>query len=243
MDLIIGIMWLLTLFVTSQVVEAWAHPRFRSPLHRQKHSLVKLDAIMMRRAEIGDLPGIVALALDVFGEDEGSPFASLLNAVQERQITNGYKTRLAIAETSNNLDHNVMCIFDDSPKYQSAYGGLVGMCEISLQPNNGDTAPALPRSLLEKKRKFKELLFPYISNLVVSPPRRRQGFAQKLVVSCEKRAREWGYDEVYLHVDVDEVAAVKLYEKLQYFTVREEAAWIKFLRGYQLRYLSKRLTK
>lgn len=51
----------------------------------------------------------------------------------------------------------------------------------------------------------------YISNLAVSPNCRRQGIARKLLSKCEQIAREWGFEELYLHVLEDNHVAKQLY--------------------------------
>ncbi|MFN9261314.1 GNAT family N-acetyltransferase, partial [Microcystis sp.] len=52
---------------------------------------------------------------------------------------------------------------------------------------------------------------PYISNLAVSPDRRRAGLARRLLLKCEQIAREWGFEELSLHVLDNNLAAQSLY--------------------------------
>lgn len=113
------------------------------------------------------------------------------------------------------------------------------MVELSMQPRSA-TAPAMPTPLDVKKRNARRLQ-PYISNLVVSPLMRRKGFAQRLVRACEARAVAWGFDELTLHVDMEELAATRLYDKLGYEKLTDQAAWQKLLSGVRLRYMSKSL--
>lgn len=51
----------------------------------------------------------------------------------------------------------------------------------------------------------------YISNLAVSQAYRRQGIAKQLLLKCEKIAREWNCQTLYLHVLEDNIAAKQLY--------------------------------
>ena len=153
------------------------------------------------------------------------------------QVEKGYQARLNLCAESRGLDHNVLVLVDNEKTSQ--YNGLCGMIELSMQPD-GATAPAIPTPLNEKKRNSQRLQ-PYISNLVVSPLLRRKGFAQRLVMASENRAVAWGYDEVTLHVDMEEVAATRLYEKLGYQKVNDQAAWQKWLSGVRLRHMRKTL--
>jgi ribosomal protein S18 acetylase RimI-like enzyme len=56
----------------------------------------------------------------------------------------------------------------------------------------------------------------YISNLAVSPHYRRQGVARSLLIKCEQVAFEWGFEEIFLHVLEDNLAAKQLYLKSGY---------------------------
>ncbi len=58
---------------------------------------------------------------------------------------------------------------------------------------------------------------PYLSNLCVEEQYRGRGIGQLLVHSVETIASTyWGYHHMYLHVDLDNVAAVQLYKKQGY---------------------------
>lgn len=39
-------------------------------------------------------------------------------------------------------------------------------------------------------------VLPYISNVLVHPNVRRQGYANRLMLRCEEQARDWGYSQV-----------------------------------------------
>lgn len=56
----------------------------------------------------------------------------------------------------------------------------------------------------------------YISNLAVQENHRRQGIAHQLLATCDKIARDWGYQEIYLHVLENNHAARRLYWKAGY---------------------------
>jgi ribosomal protein S18 acetylase RimI-like enzyme len=77
----------------------------------------------------------------------------------------------------------------------------------------------------------------YIANLAVNPTSRRQGIAKKLLEQCETVALQWGYSTLYLHVAIDNPAAICLYQQLGYrfAQLRLKPGWLSWLP--QKRYL------
>ncbi|MEH1862243.1 MAG: GNAT family N-acetyltransferase [Nostoc sp.] len=71
--------------------------------------------------------------------------------------------------------------------------------------------------------------FPYLSNLAVHPKYRRHGVASGLLTSCEKVSREWGFQDLYLHVLENNHQARQLYFKLGYRVHKVESNWNTFL--------------
>jgi len=82
--------------------------------------------------------------------------------------------------------------------------------------------------------------FPYISNLAVKNIYRRQGIAKRLLIQCEQISRNWGYQEIRLHVLSDNHAAQKLYLGLGYKFISEEMTWYCWLPHYSSRLLMKK---
>ena len=63
-------------------------------------------------------------------------------------------------------------------------------------------------------------LQPYLSNLCVAERVRGRRIGKAMVRSLEKLAKDsWGYDKVYLHVDLDNIAALNLYKTEGYYDV------------------------
>jgi ribosomal protein S18 acetylase RimI-like enzyme len=56
----------------------------------------------------------------------------------------------------------------------------------------------------------------YLSNLAVQPEYRRHGVAQQLLQACEEMAIAWGYENIYLHVLENNLAARRLYRRSGY---------------------------
>ncbi|BDI18418.1 GNAT family N-acetyltransferase [Nostoc cf. commune SO-36] len=70
--------------------------------------------------------------------------------------------------------------------------------------------------------------FPYLSNLAVHPKYRRNGVASELLTSCEKVSKEWGFQDLYLHVLESNHQARQLYFKLGYRVHKVESNWNTF---------------
>ncbi|WP_242040197.1 GNAT family N-acetyltransferase [Anabaena subtropica] len=70
--------------------------------------------------------------------------------------------------------------------------------------------------------------FPYLSNLAVHPQYRRHGVASKLLISCEQVSREWGFQDLYLHVLENNYQARQLYFKLGYRVHKVDSHWNSF---------------
>ena len=82
--------------------------------------------------------------------------------------------------------------------------------------------------------------FPYISNLAVKDSYRRQGIATKLLTQCEQISRNWGYQEIRLHVLADNHSAQKLYLAMGYKFIPETTSWYCWFPSYSARLLMKK---
>tara|TARA_Y100000816_G_scaffold201769_1_gene148406 strand:- start:2093 stop:2716 length:624 start_codon:yes stop_codon:yes gene_type:complete len=71
---------------------------------------------------------------------------------------------------------------------------------------------------------------PVISNLIVSSQMRRKGIAKLLTVSAEKIVKSFAYKSIYLFVNVENIAAIKLYKSRGYKSIgnKKEATRIVF---------------
>ncbi len=85
--------------------------------------------------------------------------------------------------------------------------------------------------------------FPYLSNLAVCPSYRRRGAAKQLLISSERVALAWGFQDIYLHVLENNHTARQLYFKLGYRVHKVESNWSTFILGRsQQMFLHKRLS-
>ncbi|CAB1099868.1 unnamed protein product [Ectocarpus sp. CCAP 1310/34] len=131
-------------------------------------------------------------------------------------------------------DHRVFCISDEKAGHLGGDGDggskppLAALAEISLQVPNGKTSPPFPVPLWYKRIVgWPGPVLPYISNVLVHRNARRQGLANRLMLRCEKQARDWGFTQarlhkvVYLHVDLTYYPAVRMYETMGYEVVSD----------------------
>lgn len=85
--------------------------------------------------------------------------------------------------------------------------------------------------------------YPYISNLAVRKSCRRHGVARQLLLTCEQTAREWGFQDLYLHVLEDNEQAQQLYIKTGYKLRQVELSYLSWwLRRPKRLFLQKHLS-
>jgi ribosomal protein S18 acetylase RimI-like enzyme len=71
----------------------------------------------------------------------------------------------------------------------------------------------------------------YLSNLAVHADFRQHGVAQQLLQTCEQKALEWGFENIYLHVLENNYSARRLYRKAGYQLHEVEAGLGTWLLG------------
>lgn len=167
--------------------------------------------ISIRNADMRDLTTIAELLTDAFHGNRG--LYSWLHPVLKLGIYEDLRHRL-VATTAH-----YACLVATN---NSSLAGedLVGTVEVSV------------RSLwnpLGLSVFFLELQYPksyvYVSNLAVDLDYRRQGIAKKLLQTCEAKAIQWGFQDIYLHVLDNNREARQLYLNLGYQFKRKESSW------------------
>jgi len=106
------------------------------------------------------------------------------------------------------MGHSLIGILSDT------YGNeLIGMIDISLQPNSGNLDVLQHKPLFSRKSSLKPglKLTPYICNLLVSEKYRKKGYGRVLVRAAANQALDWGHKEVCLHVEAECLPALCLY--------------------------------
>ena len=74
----------------------------------------------------------------------------------------------------------------------------------------------------------------YLANVAVAPEARRSGVATAIIRYSERLTKLWGFDEMWLHVNIDNPGARALYEGLGYAIVSEDP-WFYLDRRYLMR--------
>lgn len=115
---------------------------------------------------------------------------------------------------ANKAPHHVCLVAVDTSNQASS--NLVATVELSVRLGDAWTYTGTRKS------------FAYLSNLAVHPQHRRQGAALALLNSCEKVAREWGFQDLYLHVLENNHQARQLYFKLGYRMHQIDSNWNTF---------------
>jgi len=188
--------------------------------------LHKKSGCTIRYLEEKDLVPLVLMATHEFSPQPMTP-----DFVLAFMIYWGFRLRLLISESFE--DHKVFVAEDIN-------GDLAACCEVSFQPTNGQSAPAIPvLKPLKALFGFPCPLKPYIANLLVSPAYRRKGLARCMVSVCEAKAVEWGEDTIYLHCDLEYLPAVELYYGIGYERIMDEPYWVGLVSGLRLRWMKK----
>ena len=220
------------LFLTSPAV------RYPARVELNTYSKLVSSIIIVRYLEGGDLDNAVDLILSEYGskagvtkskQDAPIPFQWLDDALTSYEdfsfgslIKLGLWQRILRRKEGErpgmSSDHNVIIC-------ENVHGELLGMAEISLQPNTPTrTAPPVPmpdsiKALIARSESCH--LVPYVSNVLVKPYCRGFGIGKILMAACEGRAKAMGFDTIYLHVDANistGAAAQRLYKNLGYIS-------------------------
>ncbi len=126
----------------------------------------------------------------------------------------------------SSASHHVCLVAVDTAA--NTANNLVGTLEVGVRYS--DSWTEVGRSL------------PYLSNLAVSSKYRRLGAASQLLQASEKFVREWGFEDLYLHVLENNHQARQLYLKFGYRVHKVESNWnIFFLRNSRQILLHKHL--
>ena len=96
-------------------------------------------------------------------------------------------------------------------------------CNCSISTKNVVILAGLAEVSLGKEVR---LDVPYLGNVAVSQYNRREGIGAKLVKIGCKVAEKWQEEKTYVAVDIDNLAALKMYEKLNFQLILDESQMI-----------------
>lgn len=163
--------------------------------------------LIVRAARRQDLDALAMLLADSFHSRQG--WVGLLHPIFKLGIYEDLRGRL------NNTSPHQVCL---AAIAHSAEGeAIAGTVEMSAS-NSYSLFLGRERSV-------------YLSNLAVGESYRRRGVGSKLLRSCEQIARQWGFQEICLHVLETNSAARQLYISSGYQLRRVELGLNTFLLG------------
>ena len=177
--------------------------------------------LQIRPANPADLSIVAQIIAESFHSQSG--VWGLLFPLLRLGIYEDLRHRLALS-----APHHICLVAVDTNGNES--NNLVGSVELGVRFSDSWTQSG--RS------------FPYLSNLAVNPKYRRRGVASNLLLSCERVALAWGFQDIYLHVLENNHQARQLYLKQGYRVQKVEFSWNSFIfRGSQQIFLHKHLNK
>lgn len=193
--------------------------------NEEEASLSLLDDVYYKTLTLKDLPSLYRLTLNEFGPLESS---------NQDKIHLGWRVLSLFTPklaSPNIMGHKVIGLIKKTSR------SLVGFIDLSLQPSCG-TIAALDNSPLRIRMWIygNDSLRPYICNLLVAAPFRRQGLGKLLINACETEALNMGYSDVFLHVEESCISALSLYTN-QEFVIEKK------LSGTGLLFMRKQLAK
>ena len=153
----------------------------------------------------------------------------IYNGINTRGISS-FITNERYGDLPNNLYNEMIVMMDRDFSYRrkNCYSNLPFTILLAIKDDKVVGVITLECddiNINEKKENH-----PVISNLIVSSQMRRKGIAKLLTVSAEKIVKSFAYKNIYLFVNVENIAAIKLYKSRGYKSIgdKKEATRIVF---------------
>lgn len=185
----------------------------------------RFSHFQIRAAQPGDLAGLAEILADSFHSQDG--ILGWAYPLLRLGIHEDLRNRLR-----STLPHHICLVaFDRSVRAATEtcpYGAgdeVAGTVEMMLR----STSPWASDGNASAKSVGSR--YPYLSNLAVRPSHRRRGVAGQLLLSCERVALSWGFQDLYLHVLENNHQARQLYFKLGYRLYQVDSSWGAWLLG------------
>lgn len=170
--------------------------------------LTRTTAYKIREATVHDLPSIVSLRINVFYPELKTMTSFYSRILEKMRTRRGGGSVCLIATRTPTLDDNESL----APRGQAAMGALSHSLLAAVEFSPGDFQ-GTPMEGIGADRKL------YVADLAVRSDARRIGVATQLLQAIELYAMRNNYHEIYLHVEVDNIAARAMYLKNDYFEV------------------------
>jgi ribosomal protein S18 acetylase RimI-like enzyme len=165
---------------------------------------------------IGDLPEIMRLSYDQFKDscqtdkDRAELRAEIQGLFLPKMVFNPF------------MGHRIIGLQKEDSRE------LVGFVDLSMQPQSLEALKPLPYLL--RSVKYGNNLKPYLCNLLVAPEYRRKGLGRRLVNECITTSKEWGFNELFLHVKESTKAPLNLYKSMGFKSCPPRESYASLLR-------------
>ena len=143
------------------------------------------------------------------------------NSVNTRGISS-FITNERYSELPNNLYNEMIGMMerDFSYRRKNCFSNLPFTILLAIEDNNFVGVITIESSDIDINGKKEN--HPLISNLIVSKKMRRKGIAKSLTERAEKIAKSFGYREIYLFVNVENIPAIQLYKSRGYKSIDDK---------------------
>jgi ribosomal protein S18 acetylase RimI-like enzyme len=177
-----------------------------------------------RNLKINDIDSCSILCAEVFeGPFEESSWYNPTAGIVRSKAINGHKLQLKERyeeKLKKGLNHAMFVAIDDDKNIDNFIDikdGIVAFMEVGMLPSPIPIIKSWEGNDIETYNDV-----PYIGNLIVSPPSRRKRIAEKLIRIALKVTEKWGYEYLWLAVDIDNIKALNLYLKMGFEIVLDE---------------------
>lgn len=143
------------------------------------------------------------------------------NSVNTRGISS-FITNERYNELPNNLYNEMIGMMerDFSYRRKNFFSNLPFTILLAIEDNNFVGVITVECSDIDINGKKEN--HPVISNLIVSKKMRRKGIAKSLTTRAEKIAKSFGYKDIYLFVNVENIPAIRLYKSRGYKSIDDK---------------------
>lgn len=200
------------------IVVAYSIPsarRFTLPLTTSKDNNDTGFLIKIRDAKFSDLSEVARMISDGFFHDEGqnNPIMRWIRPIMELDRLQTSFTYEMEVDGGSVVDRHYFLVAHDGEDNK-----VVGFCDVDGRGGYGVAKASLLPWV--KRGKVVRRPQPYISDLVVSPDLRRCGVASRLLDEAERRAQDWGFEEMFLCIRRTNNVALQMYSKRGYTTMK-----------------------
>ncbi len=145
----------------------------------------------------------------------------IYNAINTRGISS-FITNERYNGLPNNLYNEMVGMMEKDFSYRrkNSFSNLPFTILLAIKDNNVVgviTIECCEDNINEEKKNY-----PVISNLIVSNKMRRKGIAKQLTTRAEKIGKSFGYKEIYLFVNIENIPAIQLYKSRGYKAIGDE---------------------